>query len=135
MFDAEKYLTTVWPLLANGKHDNLPAVVAKAKKSLANRPTSPVTLADHEAAEAEAKRQLDARIDGPDENAPELEDFDEGQEAIDATANIRQWAVDVIVDAKVWEFVAQGLLDFKAAQAKEAVRSGLADTIKRGLAA
>ena len=105
----------VWPLI-EGQWQHEPDR-RKIKKALAKNPLRPVTLADHEAAEAAARDNLDmlgstirARTRP---NFPQVEAEGVYGDAIGSTYEIRGWADDVILDCKVWEYVAQDLLDFK----------------------
>jgi hypothetical protein len=111
-FDADRYIASVWPLLDDGSHNLTAERRARAKKKLAK--CAPVTLAEHQAAELEARRILDSRIDSPAQDTPELDEEITDVGAHHSTSEIRQWAADVILDCKVWEYVAQDVLDFKA---------------------
>lgn len=107
MFDCSKYLSALTPRLDDGSHNITPKRLKTVRAQMSSNPYRPRTMGDHQAAETEARRILDARIDSPTENTPEIVTDDE---AIDATHEIRAWAADVILDAKIWEYVMADLM-------------------------
>jgi hypothetical protein len=113
-FDAKKYLSEVWQHIPQNGW-----VSPHYFSGMPKLASAPVTLADHEAAVAEARAQVDSRIEyGPDascdvESTFELRD-DDGEvyfQTVD-TLEVRSWAMDVELDCLVWEYVAQQMLDF-----------------------
>jgi hypothetical protein len=103
-FNAEQYAFSIahWP--------------NKVKKS-----ERPVTLADYEEAERQARELILCRLsNGPDDDTlPEISEIeaDDGSARLCADT-IRDWGQDVVDEATGWERVAQDLLDFKAKLAK-----------------
>ena len=105
--------------------------VAHSRVRKADRP---VTLADHEAAEREARKTLDERLEGRNKNfetVPEIEemegDYLEGEYAAEMAAgsmsldaadeevsDIRDWARDIINEVEGWQTIATDLLMLKA---------------------
>lgn len=84
----------------------------------------PVTLADHEAAEREARKTLDERLEGRNRDVETVSDMEAIYEAgclSDEASNLADWGFDIHCEARAWEKIAQDLLDFKAkATAKKA---------------
>jgi hypothetical protein len=82
----------------------------------------PVTLADHEAAEREARRLIETRLsDGCADTIPEISEALEYFEYVeDAICSIRDWAREVNEEAVGWAEIAEDLRDFKAKQDKVA---------------
>jgi hypothetical protein len=88
----------------------------------------PVTLADHEAAEREARQLIKTRLsDGGCEDATipeisELDYFEYVEDSIcsirDWAGNIRDWAGNINEEAAGWAEIAEDLRDFKAKQKK-----------------
>ena len=94
----------------------------------------PVTLADHEAAEREARKTLDERLEGRNRNfetVPEISeiegDYLPGSQyaadlargctldaADEEVSDIRDWARDIIDEVEGWQTIATDLLMFKA---------------------
>jgi hypothetical protein len=105
--------------------------VAHSRVRKADRP---VTLADHEAAEREARKTLDERLEGRNKNfetVPEISelegDYLEGEYAAEMAAgrmsldaadeevsDIRDWARDIIDEVEGWQTIATDLLMLKA---------------------
>lgn len=108
-FSAKKYLSDLWHHIP---HDGCVSIYELKVPKLAS---APVTLADHKAAEAEARLQAEARIsNGPDDDQmPVLQDED-GEYIYQRADTIehQSWAMDVELDCHVWEYVAQQMLDF-----------------------
>ena len=76
----------------------------------------PVTLADHEAAEREARQLIETRLrDGC--AIPEISELEENREE---AVSIPIWGQDLLVEAEGWEEIVQDLLIFKAKQKKAA---------------
>jgi hypothetical protein len=105
-FDAKEYCAALWPLL-DGPYYN----VCKPYTL-----TRPLTLAEHAEAEAEAHRQMEARLDQGPDGVPTLEEnLDDGNETVDVQV-IESFADDVLLDMRVWEKVANDYLAANAAQ-------------------
>jgi hypothetical protein len=97
-FNAKEY---AWAI-AHGK---------KTKKS-----ERPVTLADHEAAEREARQLIETRLrDGC--AIPEISELEEDREE---AVSIQIWGQDLVAEAEGWEEIVVDLLIFKAKQKKAA---------------
>jgi hypothetical protein len=82
----------------------------KTKKS-----ERPVTLADHEAAEREARQLIETRLSDGCENdtIPEISELDYFEYIEDAVCSIRDWAGDINKEAAGWAEIAEDLRDFK----------------------
>ena len=90
---------------------------AIAHKHVTKKSERPVTLADHEAAEREARQLIETRLsDGcEDDTIPEISELEEnGDSADNAIISIRDWGADINEEAEGWAKIAQDLLDFKA---------------------
>jgi hypothetical protein len=88
-----------------------------------SRLARPVTLADHEAAEREARKILDRRLTGEGrcdyDTVPEISEIEAGEDEgqVDALAD---WGQDIENEARGWEKIANDLIAFKAKAAKKA---------------
>jgi hypothetical protein len=82
----------------------------------------PVTLADHEAAEREARQLIQTRLsDGcEDDTIPEISELEYIEYVDDAICSIREWGANIAKEAAGWAEIAQDLRDFKANQKKAA---------------
>lgn len=124
-FDAKKYLAEVW------RHIPQNGWVSPHYFKMPKLANAPVTLADHEAAEALAREWAEARMNnGPDMGIEEtftLQD-DDGEvfyQTVD-TLETRSWAMDVEVECLVWEWIAQQMLDFKFPDEAKKAKEGAA---------
>ena len=82
----------------------------------------PVTLADHEAAEREARQLIETRLsDGCGKHTiPEISELDYFEFVEDSICSIRDWAGNINEEAAGWAEIAEDLRDFKAKQKKAA---------------
>ncbi len=97
-FNAEEY---AWAI-AHGK------VTKKSER--------PVTLADHEAAEREARQLIETRLsDGcEDDTIPEISELEERDDCAEhALMSITDWGLDIAAEAEGWQKIAEDLLTFK----------------------
>jgi hypothetical protein len=127
-FDAKRYLSELWRHIPqNGWSSPHSAQVPKLD-------SAPVTWADHEAAEAEARLQAEARIEnGPDDSQMSVLQDDDGEDYYQTAdvSELRSWAMDVELDSLVWEYVAQQMLDFKFPDEAKRVRAIYAKRTKK----
>ena len=87
--------------------------IAHGKKT--RKAERPVTLADHEAAEREARQLIETRLSDGCENdtIPEISELDYFEYVEDAVCSIRDWAGNINEEAAGWAEIAEDLRDFK----------------------
>ena len=92
---------------------------AIAHRKRTEKPEPPVTLADHEAAEREARQLIETRLRDGCENhtIPEISELEENREE---AMSIPIWGQDLVAEAEGWEEIVVDLLIFKAKQKKAA---------------
>ncbi len=78
----------------------------------------PVTLADHEAAEREARQLLEASLNsGCDDEIPEMSELEGYRDVEAAVCSIQDWGRNIEAEAEGWVRIAQDLLTFKKKKA------------------